>query len=207
MRVRHVDRAAAEHDVLRLVRKAREEHQARGHVLGEVGDVLADERLAIAEPVGQQDCLAVLCIRLHGWRPAGCSGIMKVPSLIQFSTISTRPLAAERKNRLQRRNVGDHLLLRHRVRHAARDRVRKRFQVREHRACGRIVSRLRLASARAGGERPSLGCFRVRLVADFRPTLVAEQGEAADERLSRASRSATRWPRCETIRTRRAYRH
>jgi hypothetical protein len=64
MVIAHGDGAAAEHDALRVVRQAREEHQARGDVLGEVGDVLADERLAVAEPVGEQDRLAILGVRL-----------------------------------------------------------------------------------------------------------------------------------------------
>ena len=66
VRVRHVDGAAAEHDVLRVVREAGEEHQARGDVLSQVRDVLADQRLAIAEPVGKQDRFAVFGVGLRG---------------------------------------------------------------------------------------------------------------------------------------------
>ena len=63
--VRHVDRAAAEHDALRVVGEAGEEHQARGHVLREVGNVLADVGLGEAEAVAEQDRLAVLGKRLR----------------------------------------------------------------------------------------------------------------------------------------------
>ena len=66
VRVRHVERAGAERDLRRGVRDAREEHHRGGDVLGEVGDVLADEGLLEAEAIGQQDRLAVLGQRLPG---------------------------------------------------------------------------------------------------------------------------------------------
>ena len=64
MGVRHIDGAGAEHDLLRVVREAGEEHETRGDVLREVGDVLADQRLDVAELIREQDRLAVLDIGL-----------------------------------------------------------------------------------------------------------------------------------------------
>ena len=84
MRVGHVDGAGAELDALGGVDQRGDEHDARGDVLGLVGDVLADVALHEAELVGQDERLAVLPERhppillermdrhgeeaeLHGW--------------------------------------------------------------------------------------------------------------------------------------------
>ena len=55
-----VDRPRAERDPLRQVGETREEDRAVGDRLRQVGHVLADEGLGIAELVQQQDCLAIL---------------------------------------------------------------------------------------------------------------------------------------------------
>ncbi len=44
------------------MRKAREEHDRRGDRLGTIADVLADERLCIADTIGEQDGLSILGI-------------------------------------------------------------------------------------------------------------------------------------------------
>jgi hypothetical protein len=64
MAVGEVDRAAAELDAARVARERGDEDQARGDGLGEVGEVLADERFLEAEPLGEQHRLAVLFQRL-----------------------------------------------------------------------------------------------------------------------------------------------
>jgi hypothetical protein len=56
--------AAAELDALGVARQRGDEDQARGDGLGEVGDVLADERLLEAELLGEQHRLAILGERL-----------------------------------------------------------------------------------------------------------------------------------------------
>jgi hypothetical protein len=60
MIVRHVDRAGAEFDLLGRVNKARDEHRARGDVLGLVGGVLTDISLHEAELVGEDEGFAIL---------------------------------------------------------------------------------------------------------------------------------------------------
>src|SRR6266850_339358 len=64
MAVGEVDRAAAELDALRVARQRGDEDEARGDGLGEIGDVLADERLFVAQALGQEHRLAVLGERL-----------------------------------------------------------------------------------------------------------------------------------------------
>src|SRR6185295_3679058 len=64
MAIRQVHGAAAELDALRVARERGNEDQARGDGLGEVGDVLADERLLVAQQLGKEHRLAVLGQRL-----------------------------------------------------------------------------------------------------------------------------------------------
>jgi hypothetical protein len=75
--VRQVDRAAAQADAPRVARQRGDEDQARGDGLGEIGDVLADERLLEAELLGEQDRLAVLGSVWRQSLPTGCSGMVK----------------------------------------------------------------------------------------------------------------------------------
>ena len=63
--VREIGRPRAELDVSGLGDEARLEEHRAGDVLGRVGQVLADVRLRIAQPVGEDDRLAVL---LEGFR-------------------------------------------------------------------------------------------------------------------------------------------
>ena len=72
--VGQVDRAAPQLDVLRLVRDAGNEAQARRDGLAHVGDVLADERLAVSEAVRQQHRLAILLQRLRVVAPGRVHG-------------------------------------------------------------------------------------------------------------------------------------
>ena len=58
--VGHVDGATAQHDVASVMRQTGQEHQTGGHVLRQVGHVLADKAFGKAEPVGQQEGLTVL---------------------------------------------------------------------------------------------------------------------------------------------------
>ena len=60
MGVRHVDRAGAQLDLLGGGRDPRDERDARGDILGPVGDVLADIALGKPQFVGQQEGFAVL---------------------------------------------------------------------------------------------------------------------------------------------------
>src|SRR4051794_24684037 len=64
MAVGEIDRAAAELDALRVARERGDEDQARRDRLGEIGDVLADERLLEAQALRQQHRLAILGQRL-----------------------------------------------------------------------------------------------------------------------------------------------
>ena len=56
--------AGAELDPVGRVDQRRQEQHRAGDVLGGVGQVLADERIVIAEPVAQHDRLAILLERL-----------------------------------------------------------------------------------------------------------------------------------------------
>ena len=64
MTVWQVHRARAQRDLLGHVREAGEEDARIGHRLGDVGDVLADERLREPQPVGEHDRLTILRQRL-----------------------------------------------------------------------------------------------------------------------------------------------
>ena len=66
MHLRQVGRAGRELDRLRVADERREEQHAARDVLGLLGQVLADERVVKAEPVREDDRLAVLLQRLGG---------------------------------------------------------------------------------------------------------------------------------------------
>ncbi len=60
MTVGEIHRAAAELDALRIARQRGDEDQARGDGLGEVGEMLADERFLEAELLGEQHRFTIL---------------------------------------------------------------------------------------------------------------------------------------------------
>ena len=68
---RQVDHAGAELDVGCLGDQAGEEHQGRSDRLDQIGEVLADECLAVAQLVGQDDGLHVLFETLPVVLPVG----------------------------------------------------------------------------------------------------------------------------------------
>src|SRR5437016_5886773 len=65
MAVREVRRPGAELDGLRVADQRGEEDKAVGHVLAAVGEVLADEGVVKAEPVREDNCLAVFLQGVH----------------------------------------------------------------------------------------------------------------------------------------------
>ena len=61
----------------RVARQRRDENQARGDGLGEVGDVLADERFLEAELSARSTASRSSSSVWRQSRPTGCSGIVK----------------------------------------------------------------------------------------------------------------------------------
>ena len=66
MTVRHVDGARAQFDLLGFKSQTAQEHQARGDVLRQIGNVLANISFGVTESVSQDDGLTILAQRLAG---------------------------------------------------------------------------------------------------------------------------------------------
>src|SRR5258708_15787575 len=118
----------------------------------------------------------------HGCRDGGCTGIMNVPSFIVRSRHRLDVAAGGRfENRLERRDVPDHLILRHRIGLAAGGGVGERLEIVAHRERGAVVDGLDLAGLEALEQDPALGVLRVALVAYLDPALAAVDPEPAIE--------------------------
>src|SRR5438045_1182728 len=86
------------------------------------------------------------------------------------------------ENRFQRRDVGDHLLLRHRIWRAAAGGFGECLEIGEHRFGRRKFAHRLLLVAKMDGQGPAARRFGMRLVAHLGPALAPIDGEAAVER-------------------------
>src|SRR5262245_35077881 len=105
---------------------------------------------------------------------------MNVPSLKTLPPRFFAPRGLE--YRFQRRDVGDHFFLRHRIGLAAGRRIGERFQVRKHGLRGLELGCPSSLAANVSRKNPALRRLGMRLVAHLDPALAAVDGEAAVER-------------------------